>query len=125
MTPKRNFFHSLFSLPFIDVFFAMETCNPRSRYRRVSRDACQATARSRRISCPYKAAGTAPQVHPRPPHPGGDRHSQGLPGVLVQNGQHLVAPPAEIETFVDHYNHRRYHKSINNLTPADVYFGRG
>ncbi len=24
---------------------------------------------------------------------------------------------AQIETFVDHYNHRRYHESINNLTP--------
>jgi hypothetical protein len=32
---------------------------------------------------------------------------------------------AQIETLVDHYNHRRYYESINNLTPADVYFGRG
>ncbi len=38
----------------------------------------------------------------------------GLPGDLE----------AQLGAFVEHYNHRRYHESLNNLTPADVYFGR-
>jgi putative transposase len=32
---------------------------------------------------------------------------------------------AQIAAFIDHYNHRRYHESLDNLTPADVYFARG
>ena len=37
--------------------------------------------------------------------------------------------PGELEIalqrFVSHYNDERYHESLNNLTPADVFYGRG
>ncbi len=32
---------------------------------------------------------------------------------------------AQIAAFIGHYNHQRYHESLQNLTPADVYTGSG
>ncbi|MBW2629230.1 MAG: transposase, partial [Deltaproteobacteria bacterium] len=29
-----------------------------------------------------------------------------------------------VRDFVSYYNHRRYHESLDNCTPADVYYGR-
>ena len=38
-----------------------------------------------------------------------------LPGELQEH----------IQRFASYYNHQRYYESLNNLTPADVYYGRG
>ncbi len=45
--------------------------------------------------------------------------------ILLENYFFPADLTAQIEAFVDHYNHQRYHESLKNLTPADVYFGRG
>jgi putative transposase len=67
----------------------------------------------------------------------GMRHTRGKPYHPMTQGKierwHLSLKsrilPADLERavagFVDPYNHRRYHESLDNITPAAVYFGRG
>lgn len=69
------------------------------------------------------------QVHGRPMHPQTqgkiERYHRTMKNVVKLN--HFYHPEELIEAlekFVDNYNNRRYHESLNNLTPADIYYGR-
>jgi putative transposase len=45
--------------------------------------------------------------------------------ILLEHYYLPGALEAQVGAFVEHYNHARAHESLSNLTPADVYFGRG
>jgi putative transposase len=69
-------------------------------------------------------------VHGRPCHPQTqgkiERYNRTLKNVIKL--EYYYAPgelEQAIEKFVQHYNHHRYHESIQNLTPAQVYYQTG
>lgn len=45
--------------------------------------------------------------------------------ILLENYSYPEDLQQQIKAFVDYYNNHRYHESLNNLTPADVYHGSG
>jgi hypothetical protein len=68
------------------------------------------------------------------PHPRGALSSSdpGQDRTLVPDAQEPKPAGELVSTrrpgsaaFIDHYNHWRYHDSLENLTPAHVYFGSG
>ena len=55
-----------------------------------------------------------------------ERWHQTLKNRILLNNYYLPRELEEqISVFVENYNNKRLHESLNNLTPADVYFGRG
>ena len=45
--------------------------------------------------------------------------------ILLENYYLPGERQAALHKFVDHYNRERHHESLKNLTPADVFYGRG
>ena len=54
-----------------------------------------------------------------------ERYHRSLKNQILLENYYLPGQlEARLSEFVDYYNTRRYHESLHNLTPADVYFGR-
>ena len=71
-----------------------------------------------------------PHIHGAPGHPQTqgkiERWHQTLKNRILLEHAYLPSElEARVAAFVEHYNHARAHESLGNLTPADVYFGRG
>jgi len=69
-------------------------------------------------------------IHGRPLHPQTQGKIEGYNRSLknhikLENYYSTEELERAVEKFVEHYNHHRYHESINNLTPAQVYYNKG
>jgi transposase InsO family protein len=54
-----------------------------------------------------------------------ERYHRSMKNVLLLDNYYSPEDlKAQIEAFVEYYNYQRYHESLNNVTPADVYTGR-
>jgi len=54
-----------------------------------------------------------------------ERYHRSMKNVVkLQNYYYPGDLEQEINRLVEYYNYQRYHESLNNLTPADVYYGR-
>ena len=56
--------------------------------------------------------------------PGSGWHQTLKNRILLENHYLPGALEQTIGDFIEHYNNQRYHESLGNLTPADVYCGR-
>jgi len=54
-----------------------------------------------------------------------ERYHRSMKNIVKLN--HYYCPEElneALDQFVNYYNHQRYHESLDNVTPADVYFGK-
>ena len=68
-------------------------------------------------------------VRGRPNHPQTqgkiERYHRSMKNVVKLENYYLPGElELKLEEFVEYYNNERYHESLQNLAPADVYFGR-
>ena len=55
-----------------------------------------------------------------------ERWHRSMKNQILLNNYYLPCELQEhLQKFVSYYNHERYHEALNNLTPADVFYGRG
>jgi len=55
-----------------------------------------------------------------------ERWHRSMKNQILLNNYYLPSELQEhLQRFVSYYNHERYHESLDNLTPADVFYGRG
>jgi len=69
-------------------------------------------------------------VRGRPGHPQTqgkiERYHRSMKNVVkLENYYYPEDLKLKLKQFVDYYNNNRYHESLENLTPADVYYNRG
>ena len=54
-----------------------------------------------------------------------ERWRRSMENQILLNHYYLLSELQEhLQRFIRYYNHERYHKSLDNLTPADVFYGR-
>jgi len=78
----------------------------------------------------YLQANGMTHTRGRPYHPQTqgkiERWHRSMKNQILLNNYYFPSELQEhLQRFVNYYNHERYHESLDNLTPADVYYGRG
>jgi len=54
-----------------------------------------------------------------------ERYHRSMKNRILLDNYYAPAELTErIREWVDYYNHQRYHEAIDNVTPADKYYGR-